>query len=92
MELTKVLKVRFKPKGKKEFHVPEFQTRKQAKTEGWAEFADNLKLLPDKAFPDLEDKARECMALIQFMGQMENPQVASVSDKKQHTTLIKAKS
>ena len=61
----------------KEMYVAEFHGRKKAKTEGWAEFADHLKLLTEKAFPDLEDKAREYnMSLTQFVGQLDNPQIA----------------
>ena len=60
----------------KEMYVTEFQACKKARTEGWAEFGDHLKLLADKAFPDLEDKARESMALTQFMEQVDNPHVA----------------
>ena len=72
-ELTKALKDRFEPDAMKELYIAEFQARKKAKTEGWVEFADHLKLLADKAFPDLENKAREYMALNQFLGQLENP-------------------
>ena len=74
----------------KEMYVTEFQARKKARTEGWAEFANHLKLLADKAFPDLEDEAREYMALTQFLGQVENPQVAFSVRQKQPTTLIEA--
>ena len=88
--LTKALKERFEPDAMKELYVAEFQTRRKAKTEGWAEFADHLKLLADKAFPDLEDKARECMALAQYMGQVENAQVAFSVRQKRPTTLIEA--
>ena len=49
-----------------------------------------MKLLADKAFPDLENKAREYMALSQFLGQLENPQVAFSVRQKQPTTLIEA--
>ena len=89
-ELTKALKDRFEPDAMKEMYVAEFHGRKKAKTEGWAEFADHLKLLADKAFPDLEDKAREYMSLTQFMGQLENPQVAFSVRQKRPTTLIEA--
>ena len=68
--LTNALKERFEPDTMKELYVDEFRTRRKAKTEGWAEYADHLKLLADKAFLDLEDKARECMPLAQFMGQV----------------------
>ena len=40
----------------KEMYVAEFHTCKKAKTEGWVEFANHLKLLADKAFADLEGK------------------------------------
>ena len=89
-ELTKALKDRFEPDAMKEMYIAEFHGRKKAKTEGWAEFADHLKLLADKAFPDLEDKAREYMSLTQFMGQLENPQVAFSVRQKRPTTLIEA--
>ena len=89
-DLTKALKDRFEPEAMKEMYIAEFQSRKKARTEGWAEFADHLKLLADKAFPDLEDKAREYMALTQFMGQVENPQVAFSVRQKRPTTLIEA--
>ena len=60
----------------KERHLAQFQARKKTKTEGWAEFADAVKLLCDKAYPDLEEKARECLALNHYLSQIDNPQVA----------------
>ena len=89
-DLVKALKDRFEPAAKRELYVAEFQARKKSKAEGWAEFADNLKLLADKAFPDLEDKAREFMALTQFLGQVDNPQVAFSVRQKRPSTLIEA--
>jgi len=74
----------------KEIYVAEFQVRKKARTRGWAEFANHLKLLADKAFPELEDKAREYLALTQFTGQVDNPQVAFSVRQKRPTTLIEA--
>ena len=70
-ELKKALKRRFEPEALKERHLAEFQWRKKSRTEGWAEFADSVKLLTDKAYPDLEDKAREleCLALNHYLGQ-----------------------
>ena len=43
-DLTKALKDRFEPEAMKEMYVAEFQARKKSRTEGWAEFADHLKL------------------------------------------------
>ena len=89
-DLTKALKDRFEPAAMRELYVAEFQARKKSRTEGWAEYADRLKLLADKAFPDLEDKARECMALTQYLGQLDNPQVAFSVRQKRPATLIEA--
>lgn len=44
--------------------------------EGWADFADSLRTLVDKAYPDLEDNAKEQLALNHFVSQIENCQVA----------------
>ena len=74
-EFTKALKGRFEPEAP-ERHLAQFQARKKTKTEGWAEFADAVKLLCDKAYPDLEEKARECLALNHYLSQIDNPQVA----------------
>ena len=88
--MTKALKDKFEPEAMKEMYVAEFQVRKKARTRGWAEFANHLKLLADKAFPELENKAREYLALTQFTGQVDNPQVAFSVRQKRPTTLIEA--
>ena len=44
-DLTKAMKGHFEPVAMKELYLAEFQARKKAKTEGWAEYADRLKLL-----------------------------------------------
>ena len=53
-ELRKALKGHFEPEALRERHLAQLQTQKKAKTEGWAEFADAVKLLCDKAYTDLE--------------------------------------
>ena len=57
--LKKALKKRFEPDSKKELYLSEFGTRKRKAGEGWAEYADDLRVLVDWAFPDLDDKAQE---------------------------------
>ena len=74
--LKKALKERFEPDSKKELYLSEFSTRKRKSGEGWAEYADELRMLADRAFPDLEEKARERFALNQYRSQLDNPQVA----------------
>ena len=90
VELKKALKGRFEPEALKERHLAQFQARKKMKTEGWAEFADAVKLLCDKAYPDLEEKARECLALNHYLGQIDNPQIAFSVRQRQPKTLMEA--
>ena len=72
----KALRERFEPPSKKELYLAELQCRSKKRSEGWAEFAEDVRLLTDKAHPQLEDAAREQLALIHYMGQLSNPQVA----------------
>ena len=51
--------------------------------ESWADFVDDLKNLVDKAYPELEEAARERLAVNQYLQQLEQPQVAfSVKQKR----------
>ena len=72
----KALKERFEPASKKSLYQAEFQTRRKKRTEGWAEYAEDLKTIVNKAYPDLQDAAREQMALTHYLTQIKNPQVA----------------
>ena len=77
--MKKALKERFEPDSKKELYLSEFSTRidnvvyiiygtrKRKTGEGWAEYADELRVLADRAFPDLDGKARERLALNQYL-------------------------
>ena len=47
-------------------------------------------MLADKAFPELEEQARERLALNQYLGQLDNPQVAFNVKQKWPATLIDA--
>ena len=73
--LKKALKEKFEPDSRRELYLSEFSTRKRRPGEGWAEYADELRVLADKAFPELEEQARERLALNQYLGQLDNPQV-----------------
>ena len=74
-ECIKALQKRFAPESRRELYVAELQTRTKRANEDWASFGDALRTLSDRAYPDLEDKARERLALNQFLSQIENPQV-----------------
>ena len=85
-ECKAALKKRYEPESKRELYVAEFQAKKKGKTEDWATLGDELKVLADKAYPDLEEKARERLALNSFLAQIDNPQVAfSVRQKRPET-------
>ena len=70
------LKERFEPESKRQLYLAELRTKRKKRTESWADFADDLKTLVDKAYPDLDSRAREQLALTHYLGQLANPQVA----------------
>ena len=74
--IKKALHERFEPSSKKELYLAELQCRSKKRSEGWAEFAEDVRLLTDKAYPLLDDNAREQLALTHYMGQLTNLQVA----------------
>ena len=74
--VKKALQERFEPSCRKKRYQAQFQTRKKKKEEGWADFADSLRTLVDKAYPDLEDNTKEPLALNHFVSHIENGQVA----------------
>ena len=73
---VKALRERFEPKSKRELYVAEFHARRKKKTEDWADYADELRVLADKAYSDLQEEARERIALNHFLEHLDNPQVA----------------
>ena len=75
-ECMKALAKRFNPDSKREVYIAELHARNRRKEEDWATYADILKGLADKAYPDLEEAARERLALNQFLGELDKPQVA----------------
>ena len=75
-ECVKALKQRFEPDSKKQLYVAELHTRERHRDEDWASYGDALRVLADKAYSDLEEKARERLALTQFLAHIGNPQVA----------------
>ena len=81
-EAKRALRACFEPQSKKTQYQAEFQSRRKKKKENLADFAEDLQTLTDKAFPDdkafpkLEDKARERLALNSYLNQLDHPQVA----------------
>ena len=88
--LKKAMKDRFEPDSRRELYLSEFSTRKRRPGEGWAEYADELRVLADKAFPELEEQVRERLALNQYLGQLDNPHVAFNMKQKRPASLTDA--
>lgn len=70
------LKKRFEPESKRELYAAEFQTRRQGKTESWADFTEDLRRLADRAHSDLQEEAREKLSLTSYLDQINDPQVS----------------
>ena len=70
------LQKRFEPESKKELYMAELQTRTKKRKEDWTVFGEELKRLADKAYPDLQNEARERLALNQYLSRLEDPQLA----------------
>ena len=81
--LTKdALKSRFDPESRQTRFQAEFQTRRKKASEGWADLADDLKSLADKAYPTLQEEARERLSINAYLNQL-TPQLAfSVRQKR----------
>ena len=84
------LKKRFEPASKKELYMAEFQARQKSKTDDWASFADELRLLAEKAYPDLQAESQEVLALYRFFTQLDNPQVNFAVKQKQPANVDQA--
>ena len=72
----KALSDRFEPASRKTRYQAEFQSRKKKLSAGWADFADDLQALVDKAYPSLQPEARERLVVNSYLQQLLHPQVA----------------
>ena len=81
------LKARFDPESRRTRYQAEFQTRRKKAGEGWADFADELRSLSDKAYPELGEDARERLSINAYLMQLPQPQIAFSVRQKQPSTL-----
>ena len=80
------LKERFDPSSRRALYLAELLGRKKRRGEDWAAFAEDLNTLVDRAYPELQDDAREQLALTHYLGQLEHPQLAfSVKQRRPKT-------
>ena len=81
------LRNRFEPDSKRELYSVEFYARKRHPAEPWGDFADNLRVLADRAFPELQDEAREKLSLDRYLGEIGQQQVAFAVRQRRPKTL-----
>lgn len=73
----------FEPDSRKDLYAAEFQTRRKRRDETWGDLADNLRTLAERAFPDLDERAKEKLSLDRFLGLLDRPEIAlAVRQKK----------
>ena len=84
------LRARFEPESRQTRYQAEFQLRRKKAAEGWADFADALRTLADKAYPTLQEEARERLAINAYLDQLPQPQLSFAVRQKQPDTLDEA--
>ena len=84
------LTARFEPDSKRELYLAEFSTRKHTISENWAHYAEDLCRLSTKAYPDLDSKATEQIALTQFISSITDSQISFTVKQKAPKTLDEA--
>lgn len=64
--------------------LPSFKFSGRTKTENWTDFADDLMSLADKTYANLQEEAREHLALNAYLEQIDNTQISfSMKQKRQ---------
>ena len=81
------LRQRFEPESRRDLYAAEFQTRGRKPNESWGETADNLRSLADKAFPDLDEVAKEKLSVDRYLTLLEKPDVSLAVRQRRPKTL-----
>jgi len=81
------LRRRFEPESRRDLYAAEFQTRGRKPNESWGELADNLRSLADKAFPDLDEAAKEKLSVDRYLTLLESPDISLAVRQRRPKTL-----
>ena len=84
------LEERFKPSSKRDLYLAEFSTRRRRPTESWKDFAEDLRRLASKAYPDLDNSATEQIALTHFIASIVDQQISFAVNQTTPKSLDKA--
>lgn len=76
---------RFEPGSKCALYEAEFQSRRKRPGEDWPSFGEDLKSLAIKAFPDLNEAAKERLAVSNYLSQLDPQLGFSVRQRKPKT-------
>ena len=80
----------FEPASKRELYLTELSTRRRRPTESWANFADDLRRLSSRAYPDLGQKATDQLALTHYLMALTDVQIALHVKQRSPTKLEEA--
>ena len=64
------LKRQFEPESKRKLYIAEFQTRRKGKAESWADLAEDLRKLANRAYNDLQEEAKEKLSPTHYLDQI----------------------
>jgi len=81
---------RFEPEFKLELYRVELEKRVKLDDESWADYGDSLSQLTSKAFPTLQDKAQEQIALNYYMNQLNDPRISLAVKQRQPVDIREA--
>ena len=84
------MKKRFEPNCQTEIYWRKFQARLKQSDETWHDFADDLHGLVDKAIPDVQEEARQQLAVMRYLEQLSDTQFAFSVRQKRPKTLAEA--
>ena len=66
----------FEPQSKQDLYLAEFQVHCKKHIETWADCGEDLRILVNKAYPTLDDNARQQLAFQRYLSQLQDEQVA----------------
>ena len=89
-EAVRALQAHFEPEGKRDLYLADFSTRSRRPVESWMEYAEELRWLAAKAYPELSTKAHEQLALTRFLSSITDAQTILLVKQKNPVSLTEA--
>ena len=89
-QAREALQEHFEPSSKTEHYKNELRHSTKRATKSWSDFTDRLGVLTDKAYPELQEEAREYIALSRYFDQLEDPRIALSMRQRRPKTMSEA--